>query len=154
MAAVEKCDGKNWKRSDLEEIIWNEILKLTVSIEDERLDIIEMTSQESAEQIRKKIDQIDTQISRLMDLYSIGSIPVEMIGSKIHDLTEEKTDLLNDLENADDPVLDPEEIICELRSAKDVKEKGTQEEQRALIEYLIQKIIILDDQITIHWRFL
>jgi site-specific DNA recombinase len=152
MAKSDKCDNRNWKRAELEEIIWNEILKLDVEIENETSPLIDMI--DDSDQIIKKIDQIDIQISRLMDLYSIDSMPVEMIGKKIKTLNDEKNELLNELDIAEEKSVAMDEVIEELKTAEDVKEKGTLEEQRALIEYLIQKIVIDDDSITIRWRFI
>ena len=49
--------------------------------------------------------------------------------------------------------VDEEELIEYLSTAEEIKEKGTPEEQRALIEYLINKILITGDDLEIHWNF-
>lgn len=153
MAKGTSCKNKNYKRAELEEAIWDEILKLSIEIEDPESKIFQ-SDEDDRDLIEKRIKQIDSQIMKMMDLYSLGSMPVDMISKKIQMLNDEKESLLDELDQIDDKEdLDPQEVINQLRTAEEIKEKGTPEEQKALLEYLIDKIVIDDDDVTIHWKF-
>lgn len=94
-------------------------------------------------------------MSKLMDLYSYGSMPMDILSKKIKDLNDQKEALSFELDQLDDEKeVDVEDLIDQILSAKEIKEKGTLQEQRSLIVYLIDKIVLYDnDQIEIHWSF-
>lgn len=105
--------------------------------------------------MHNKILDLDKQISKLMDLYALGNIPTDLLTNKIQELNSTKERLLDeikDLETSNENNIEPQEIIEQIKSAKELKENGTLQEQKALFEFLIDEIILNDD-VEIHWSF-
>lgn len=152
------CKNKNWRMVDLDNIVINEIKKLKYTdgyidtVKSERVDDTENQS----EQIKKRLSQIDSQISKLMDLYSLGTISIDIIQSKIDPLTEEKSKLeqtLHDLQKVKPATLDDETILSLAEQFIEKLSTGTLDEKRALVNTLISKIELLEEEITIFWNF-
>ena len=105
--------------------------------------------------IQNEIKKIDSQISRYMDLYALGSIPIQAIESKIKPLSESKENLseeLNRLSNEEEAMTD-EEVFEIAQSFSEVFDRGDFNEIRSVIESLISYIELDNDDVTIHWKF-
>ena len=108
------------------------------------------------EVIKKEIDGIASQISNMMDLYSLGSMPLDVINQKVTALNETKTALEKELDSLDVPETDDngmsnEQIqnLAELINDKEL----TLEEKRNIVQSLIYYIEIDEEDILIHWKF-
>lgn len=153
------CKNKNWRRDDLDNIVFNEIKKLVIdpsyihTIREEK----SSTSDEpnKIDIIRKEIGKIDEQISRFMDLYGLGRFTIEQVDEKVNGLNEQKNALLKELSilNAEHGAITEEEAIEILDSFEEIFEQGEFDEIRALIESLIYFIELDNDDIYIHWKF-
>ncbi len=149
------CKAKHWKREELESIIWNEILKLDIEFVGGEKLLSDETQEEKKAIIQKQIEKLNEQLFKCMDLYTIKSMPIELISERVDKLSEEKEKLEEELESLEDEKpIDQEEVLSKILTAKNLRENGSPEEQRALIEYLIEKIVLKDDEMTIRWRFL
>ena len=84
---------------DLDSAIFDEIKKLAL---DPTCFEAEPAKTNDLELINNKINQLDDQMSKLMDLYSIGNMPVKMLQEKIKDLDDQKNELMNDAESLKD----------------------------------------------------
>lgn len=99
---------------------------------------------------------IDKQISNLVDLYSLGNIPAEVISNKIKKLNEDKEGISN--------------RINELKKEKDVKhleqiketvsqlpnfdwENEETDKKRLVIATLIDRITVFENKVVIDWAF-
>ena len=151
------CKNKNWKINELDEVVIHELKKL---IYNNRLidDIFQKTAQSSpidTNKIEKQIKEIDTQISRMIDLYQIGNIPVQQISDRIAALQKEKDNLIPllstqpDLKNKKQNFIDNLHKFNDLFSDENIK---TIEEKRQFINNIIKKISVNDNQIEIEWR--
>lgn len=152
---TEKCNNKTYRDFVLNEIIFTEIRKLKT--DPEYFNTIQDTSVEtgSIELIEKHIEELAAQISKYMDLYSIGVIPIDDIKAKIEPLAEEKAQLEEQLENIEKtPVMANKDDIDGL---VDLFNEAVESNQPNLINRviteLIDQIIINDDNIEIHWSF-
>jgi site-specific DNA recombinase len=153
------CKNKNWKRDELDNIVFEEIKKLAIDpsyireIQKEKVAISEEPNK--IDIIRKEIAKIDEQISRFMDLYGIGKFTIEQVDSKVDPLNEQKNALLKELAilNAESGAITEEEAIEILGSFEDVIERGEFDEIRLLIESLIYYIELDGDDVYIHWKF-
>lgn len=156
MATADRCDNKNWKRAELEQIIWDEVLKLSIEFENDNTFVLQaQDKQTQIELIEKKIKQLDTQILKIMELYSLGTIPIDMIGAKLQSFNDDKEMLLDELDEIENNQneINIEEVTEYLKSAQSIKEKGTPAEQKVLLEYLIERIVLNEERIEIHWTF-
>lgn len=153
------CKNKNWKMEVLDNIVFTEIEKLATD-HDYIRDIRNENPEKSVipnriEFIRNEIKKIDSQISRYMDLYALGSIPIQAIESKIKPLSESKENLseeLNRLSNEEEAMTD-EEVFEIAQSFSEVFDRGDFNEIRSVIESLISYIELDNDDVTIHWKF-
>lgn len=154
------CKNKNWKVTALDKIVLDEIEQLgtdpefITAIRNERK-TAQSEEPNKIELIERKIDQIDEQISRFMDLYGIGKFTIDQVSSKTDPLNEERTKLKKELEtlNAEAGRLSVEEAFEIAESFSEAREFGDFDEIRALIESLIYYIEIDNDDVTIHWKF-
>lgn len=153
------CKNKNWKLADLDNIVLGEIKKLALNPE-----LVHKTQEErieksdAAEQIKilkKEIKKIDTQISRFMDLYGVGKFTIEQVMGKVDPLNLQRYALNNEIEflSRTPGQLSEAETLEILSTVEEALESADFDEIRQIIESLIYKIELDDDEIAIHWKF-
>lgn len=149
------CKNKNYRDYVLEEIIYNEIRKLKTdkSYFDELRDSVDNT--EKIELIKKRIESVDSQISRMMDLYSLGTIDLNAIKGKIEPLNQEKTSLQDELESLEVelPSIEKETIMALVDTFEKVLAEGNSMDIHDAIMELIDFIEIDGEDILINWNF-
>lgn len=145
---LHNCHNRNWRVEDLDRIIFDEIRKLSIDptlLEEEQ-------TKDNSSAITKEIERIDEQISRLIDLYSVGSIPIEDIQTRVEDL-DRKKDLLSDELESINERMTSDEVMALVTSFSDALELGTFDGIRELLFSLIDRIELDGDDIDIHWNF-
>lgn len=151
------CKNKYWRMDDLDNLIFAEIKKLAfdpdyiAEIKEKKVD------NERPALIEKEISNLDNQLSKLMDLYSVGNMPINLLQDKIQDINEKKTKLEHEFENIlaeNNDILSHEETMKIASSFGDILNNGDFHEIRTVIGTLIDKIEIDNDDITIHWTFI
>ncbi len=154
------CKNKYYRIDDLDDIILGEIKKLVLdpSYIHEVKENQQVTDEDSKKIkiIRDQIKDIDSQISRFLDLYGIGRYTVKQLDEKIIPLEEQKNKLNVQLEALEDDTesLSEEQTIEILNTFDEVIEKGDFDEIRDLITSLIKRIDIDNEDITIFWKFM
>lgn len=153
------CKAKYWRIEELDEIVLNEIKKLSVDPDyfhelkngkknnDEKPNKIQI--------LNKEIKSIDDQISRFMDLYGIGKFTIDQVSDKVDPLNERRQALekeLNDL-NADTGELTEAQTREVVKNFADIMSRKDLNEIRLMIETLIYYIELDDDIVNIHWKF-
>lgn len=157
MRKMKGCKNPNYKMEDLDNIIINEILKL--SFEREAIEKIynenRAVPEDKIEILNKRIKEIDKQISKLMDLYQLDFMPLQDISARIELLQKEKENLTNEIKEltGKEPDITIDEARDILINASDVFKNGSMEEKRMFINSLIKKIIIYESEIKIYWKF-
>lgn len=142
------CQNKIYKVKELDEIIFNEIRKL--SIEKNFRSVIKKSDSDNSVILNREIAKLENQKSRLMDLYSIGTFTIEDIQKKIIPI-QEQIDKLSKQINVPST---PEETAHELiQSFDDVLKNGNHDEIKMVIDSLIDKIEIDGEDIAIYWAF-
>ena len=153
------CQNKNYPVLKLDVAIINEITKLSISpeyVEQVRESKPLNDVSEKIKTINKEIEGISSQISNLMDLYSLGNMPIDVINQKVSALNETKTALEKELDSLDIPDTDYEGMTTEQIQtlAAVMNEKDlTLEEKRKVVQSLIYYIEIDKENIYIHWKF-
>lgn len=150
------CKNKNWKLSELTDLVFNEIKQLT--LDPNYIDDIHdnKAEDERPKIINDKIKNIDNQLSKLMDLYLMDNISKDILQDKIHELNEQKTKLETELDSIkaeDNNKLTKDQIKHIVEDFPEVLNRGEFEEIRTVIGELIEKIEIDNEDITIHWNF-
>lgn len=151
---LSKCQNKHWKVDDLDNLIFDEIRKLSLS---PQIDDLSPSSNESVQfAIKDKINALSVQIERLMELYSVGGIPLDSLREKIETANDQKSALESQLdrikqENRDS--LSKEDALHLAKSFDDVLNGGDFETIRNILESLIDHIDLDGENVTIYWTF-
>lgn len=150
------CKNKIWKEDDLTDLVFAEIRKLGTDPEYIAKIQAEKVADDRPAIIQAEKDKLEGQISKLMDLYTLGDMPLETIEKKIHEIGEHKTKLEAELEKIaqeNEAKLSETEAFELVKTFGDILDRGDFDEIRAAIGTLIEKIDIDDELIEIHWNF-
>lgn len=151
----QRCKNKNWKSADLEEKVLGEIRKLALHPDEFEIETFEDDNTAKIKVLADRIKNIESQVSKLMDLYSIGGIDFEIVQKKIQPLVSEKETLAIEIRNLEvkDDKMSKDEAVEIALSLCDVIDDGDTDEIKFLIRELIEKIAIDNDKIHIYWKF-
>lgn len=141
-----KCKLKPKKESVIDEVVINEILKLRM----ESIEIVDkvVESVDNSEEILK----INKQLKRYIDLYGIcDENDMEQIAQKIKELNAR----LNTLKEEQKAPIKPskEQIVETLRIAHNTLKNGSNEDKKAIVDALIDRVILDNDSVKIEWKF-
>lgn len=151
------CKNKTWNVKDLDKVVLDEVRKLAADpdyistiIHDSAPD----TEESNTQVILDRIDSIDKQIGKLVDLYQIASIDFNTINAKIASLNEEKEALKNSLsEEKKGTMISVQEAKEILLTFSEVVDTAEPEVLRDLVHSLIDGVVINGEDIEIHWKF-
>ena len=151
------CKNKNYRMEELESAILNEIKQLVIDpnrIDEVRENRPVTDSTEKIKSITSEIAKIDTQISKMMDLYALGTIDLDVISDKVSILNNTKASLSKELDSLKVPVSESVMTDEEIRTiAGLMKDDLPIEDKRSIIQSLIYFIEIDEEKILIHWKF-
>lgn len=146
------CDNRNFRMEKLDRYIYDEINKLSLNKKLLKSLFLENKEEDTGSVNLDKINEIDKQIDRLMNLYQSGNIPTNIISERIEVLYEEKKALERLINsNESDEGLSFEEVSNLLDSFEIVWKYGTIEEKKQIISTIIDRVIIYKDKIDIEW---
>ena len=156
---VKDPDWKNkiWKAQDLEPQIESQIRELLRSPQIAK-DIIESRPKSvpvnQNTDIEKRIREIDKQIGKLMELYQREDMPPELLGERINKLYGERTALQSALVPVAEPDTMPFDLVEELiADAAQIWDFADESQKRRIMQSLISRIILTDDEVKIEWAF-
>lgn len=152
------CQNKIWRAQDLKPIIEEKILALlrNPQIAEElaagkpkaAVPVSKNTD------IERRIREIDRQIGKLMELYQQDDIPPELLGEKINRLYSEKTALENSIAPVEETNAMPLDLVAELiTNAAEIWDFADENQKRRILQSLISRIVLTDDQVDIEWAF-
>ena len=151
------CRNKNYGMDELESAILGEIHTLAIDparIEQVRENRPVSDVTEKRKSITSEIAKIDTQISKMMDLYALGTIDLDVISDKVAGLNATKTALTKELDSMNVPVSKDVMTDEQIRSiAGLMKDDLPMEDKRNIVQSLIYYIEIDEENIIIHWKF-
>lgn len=142
---------------ELDAIVIEEIKKLSMdrSYFDSMISNLREAPPEDLEGFQERIEEIERQTDRLLNLYQTGIVSIEEIQARISDLNEERKKLEERIESAQPvaPILPVETAWESITSLPAVMESGNAEEIHRIIHSLIDKVVVLNHDITIYWTF-
>lgn len=165
MKKMDGCRNPNYRVEKLDQVILDEIkkLKLDTGYIDRIIAADRQTLKKEDDTLRvleKRLQEIDTRINKLMDLYTLGTIPLSDIGDRIKPLYEEKAQIQADIEKRRKEkkipdvlsVKDTQEILNRYIDGIDTADLAT---KRNLVQALIKKIEIgtKPNTLKIYWKF-
>ena len=150
------CRNKNYRMEVMEKGILDEISKLAIDpsyVEElrENRPVTDMT--EKIKTITSEIAKIDTQISKMMDLYALGTIDLDVISDKVAALNGQKTALSKELESLNVPTKETMTTQEVMDIASLMKDDLPLEDKRNIVQSLIHFIEIDGDNVIVHWKF-
>lgn len=140
------CKNKNWKIEELDALVVSEIHKIALDDAYKKL-----FKKDDTTDVKAEISKIDAQINRLLDLYQISDIPIDVIKSKITTLTN-KRDRINELLNQSRRADNYEAFQTALNRFEVLDDTSSIDERRLLISTLIERITIDEECVIISWR--
>lgn len=151
------CKNKNYRSIELDTAILLELNKL--ALDPEYVDYVRQNKpkndvNEKIKSITSEIEKINSQISKMMDLYALGTIDMDVISTKVAELNKTKGALQKELDSLDVPDED-EMTVEEIQSIAALmgKENLSLADKRNIIQSLIYYIEIDNDDVLIHWKF-
>lgn len=153
------CNNKTYRMLDLDYMIISSITQLALDpnhIKELQKDKPKNDVSGKIKTINKEIESISAQISNLMDLYSLGNMPLEVINQKVTALNTSKTALEKELDSLNIPEADGEGMSIEqIQNLANLinDENLTLEDKRNIVESLIYYIEIDDENVYVHWKF-
>lgn len=143
-----ECKNQSYKMQELDDLIFDEIRKL--KFETPRKP---RKTSNKAPVISDRINDLEKQIDRLMELYAVGDMPLDKVEKKLHEVNEQKKRLEAELETQNEQQFTIEDAKRLVENFDDVLEHGTLEDVRSVIRALIDHIEIDGEDIRIHWNF-
>lgn len=149
------CKNDNWEIGRLDQLVQQEICTMI-----SQPDLLKIVSKAAADRhevkidrpaLQKRISEIDGQIAKLIDLYQVGSIPMDTITQRISSITTERNQLQERLNTPDlAPAVD--RFMQAIEDYKDGYDTGDIDNQRMFTASLVERIIIDGQSIDIRWR--
>lgn len=149
------CKNRIWRMQDLDELIFGEIRKLATD-PDRISDISDDIDVDKQSVLRDEICGLNRKLERLIGLYAVEDMPLDIIQKQVSDLEEQKSRLDAEMERLSDEQRKKAFIadaIDAVSSFGDVLDRGNYDEIRTVLCALIDRIVLDGDDITIHWRF-
>lgn len=159
MIRKENCSNRlhPYTQEELEDIIKGEVIKLAVDDAYLREIITEDTGPgpiDEAELFEERLAEVSKQMKKLIDLYQIGAVELSDIQVNLGELKREKETLQNNIYAAkENPTPQSDVIRSYAHSFKEAVEKGDDETVRQIVRMLINKVIVLNEDIEIQWSF-
>ena len=149
------CKNDNWEIGKLDRLVEREIRGMI-----SQPDLVNIIAQAAADKtevkvdraaLQKRITEIDSQIAKLVDLYQIGSIPMETITQRINNISTERAQLQQQL---DMPDIKPtvERFLQAVEDYKGGYDTGDTDNRRMLTYSLVERVIINGQSVDIRWR--
>lgn len=151
------CQSPALRASVLESTVIDEILKLQLDPDeiDRKAEASLPPENAKKKTLLNRIHEIDRQSAKLLDLYQIGSIDIDMIVKRMDSLKSERESLSSEIDKitAAVPLLSVDAAKDIISNASDVLNSGTPDEQQAFVRSLVSKVVICDGAVKIHWTF-
>lgn len=149
------CKNDNWEIDRLDRLVQQEIRGMI-----SRPDLVDVVAKAATDKhevkadrhaIQKRISEIDRQVSKLIDLYQVGSIPMETITQRINSISAERAQLQKQL---DAPDLTPsvERFLQAVEDYRSGFDTGDTDSQRMFTASLVERIVIDGQSVDIRWR--
>ena len=143
------CRNKNWPMEELDRIVLDQVRGLTLE------NIKEQDPAQALGPLEKEIASIDTRTARLLSLYEVDGIPGNLLQDRVRALQDTRAKLVaraEQIKNSPTGVSGEaaKEIIDNLEK---VAKNGDFDAIRGMLTALIDHIELIDDDVTIFWRF-
>lgn len=150
-----KCMNKNYRKEKLVDLVLDEIRKLSSDPEYVGETKEKTPKHDEIKVLRSEIKKIDNQISKLADLYSLGSMPLDLVKEKVDSLNEKREAIeskINAFQDDKEKSAKMKKVRSMIKQIPKILDNGTEEEIRDIVTSLIDRIVIDGDDIAIYWN--
>jgi len=148
------CRNDNWKIEDLNKVVITQIDGMM--LQSDILDYVlgenkEISPPVDVNSIQKRLDEIDRQESKLLDLYQLGTVPLETINARLKALSEEKLELRKELSKEKEPNAG-ERFLDAVEAYRNGFQYGGMDEQRMLLSSIVERVVVDGQSVKVFWR--
>ena len=144
------CNNKRWDTFEVEDAVLEELFKMSLD-----LDLFKKTFNIATVNVkneyRGRLEEITKQINNLLNNIASG-IAVEETNNKINELEKEKETIEEKLIESDQKEKDNKVSLNMIKNLKSTWFEMDFDEQRRIIEHLIDKVIVNDNEINIYYN--
>jgi len=144
------CNNKRWDTFEVEDAVLEELFKMSLD-----LDLFKKTFNIATVNVkneyRGRLEEITKQIKNLLNNIANG-IAVEETNNKINELEKEKETIEEKLIESDQKEKDNKVSLNMIKNLKATWFEMDFDEQRRIIEHLIDKVIVNDNEINIYYN--
>ena len=144
------CKNKRWDTFEIEDAVLEELFKMSLDI-DLFKKTFNIATVNVKNELNARLEEIKKQINNLLNFIASG-IAVEETNKKITELEKEKKMIEEKLISSDQKEKDNKVSLNMITSLKTTWFDMDFDEQRRIIEHLIQKIVVKDNEISIYYN--
>lgn len=149
------CKNTNYKIEELDEAVIAQINRLQYD-KDYFNEVVgkPRSTKDETKALSDRLAELDRQISRMLDLYQVGTIPIDQISSRLQELQSKRDTVKEKLISAQQGTDNgrKEDFIKALKSADDILSSDSLEKKRLLLSTMIESIWIDGESVEISWR--
>lgn len=144
------CNNKRYDSFEIEDVVLENIFTMSL---DEKMFEENMLALNvnTVEELENRISKLSSQIENLLNYISLG-IAIKETSNKINVLEEERKKLNEQLKDEKKAQSQIETTKSMIKNLREVWNYMTFNEQRLIIEHLVEKIIIDDNKISIYYQ--
>ena len=146
------CKNKRWDTFEIEDIVLEQLFSMSL---DENLfnSTFNIATVNVLNELKDRKERINRQIENLINFISNG-IAVEETSKKIKELEKEKTNIEEKIKNSEQREKANKIAFEMVKSLKSTWIYMTFEEQRSIIEHLIDRVVIDNNKVSIYYKIL
>lgn len=144
------CKNKRWDTFEVEDAVLEELFKMSLDI-DLFKKTFNIATVNVKNELKARLEEIKKQINNLLNFIASG-IAVEETNKKITELEKEKKMIEENLISSDQKEKDNKVSLNMITSLKTTWFDMDFDEQRRIIEHLIDKVVVKDNEISIYYN--
>ena len=144
------CKNKRWDTFEVEDAVLEELFKMSLDI-DLFKKTFNIASVNVKNELKARLEEIKKQINNLLNFIASG-IAVDETNKKITELEKEKMVIEEKLISSDKKEKDNKVSLNMITSLKTTWFNMDFDEQRRIIEHLIDKVVVNDNEINIYYN--
>lgn len=144
------CKNKRWDTFEVEDAVLEELFKMSLDI-DLFIKTFNIATVNVKNELKARLEEIKKQINNLLNFIASG-IAVEETNKKITELEKEKMIIEEKLISSDQKEKDNKVSLNMITSLKTTWFDMDFDEQRRIIEHLIDKVVVKDNEISIYYN--
>lgn len=144
------CNNKRWDTFEIEDAVLEELFKINLDLNLFKK-TFNITTVNIKKEYKQRLEEIKKQINNLLNNIASG-IAVEETNNKIKELGKEKEIIEEKLIESDQKEKDNKASLKMIKNLKVIWFDMDFDEQRRIIEHLIDKVVVNDNEINIYYN--